>query len=317
MSGQSSDPPRVAFAGTPAFSVPALTALVESGADVPLVLTQPDRPAGRGRAVSASQVKRSAERHGLRVEQPARLDDAGILDAWGDAPDVLVVVAYGLLLPRWLLDWPRCGCINAHASLLPRWRGAAPIQHAILAGDATTGVSIMRMDTGLDRGPVFATEAVAIGARATAGDVHDRLASVGAELLSRVLPDILAGRIEPVPQDENRASYAPKIRKSDARLDFSRPADVLDRQIRAFNPWPVAEASLTDGRRLRIWEAEATGDPTDADPGTILAASASGLDVATGRGVLRVRRLQAQSAKQMDVGAYLAAHDVAGVSFAC
>ncbi len=314
-----SEPARIVFAGTPEFAVPALERIAASGAAVPLVLTQADRRAGRGRKLTPSPVKRTAERLGLGVAQPAALRDPQLAEAWGPRPDALVVAAYGLLLPRWLLEWPRCACINVHASLLPRWRGAAPIQHAILAGDAETGISIMRMAAGLDTGPVYAARALHIEPGMTAGRLHDRLAELGAALLGEVLPDILAGRIVPHAQDDESATYAGKIAKSDARLDLTRGALELERQVRAFDPWPVAEAKLTDGRRLRIWQASTleAGTHGEALPGTIVAAGAAGIDVATGNGLLRLERIQAPSSAVMDAAAWLAAHSLEGVSFVC
>ncbi|HEY8428584.1 MAG TPA: methionyl-tRNA formyltransferase [Sandaracinaceae bacterium] len=310
---------RIAFAGTPEFAVPTLEAIIARGAHVPLVLTQPDRPAGRGRRMTPPPVKRAAEAHGLRVEQPVHLKDPALPAAWGldEPPDLLVVVAYGLLLPDWLLAWPRQGCVNVHASLLPRWRGAAPIQHAILAGDAVTGVSLMRMDRGLDTGPVYATRSTPIGPTETAGELHDRLARLGAELAAETLPAVLEGSLEPVPQDEGQATYAPKIDKADARLDFTLSADELARRVRAYHPWPVAFAELSDGRVLKVHAAEALRDPVPAGapPGRILAASKTGIDVATGRGVLRLTRVQPPSSRPMDVAAYLAAHSVEGSRF--
>jgi methionyl-tRNA formyltransferase len=195
-----SAPARIAFAGTPEFAVPALRALAASGARVPLVLTQPDRPAGRGRRLAASPVKAAALDLGIEVLQPPTLRVPGMLERLGPAPDLLVVVAYGLLLPRGVLAWPRLGCVNVHASLLPRWRGAAPIQHALLAGDSTTGVSLMRMDEGLDTGPVYARRETPIGGSDTAADLHDRLAALGADLLARALPALLAGELRAQPQ---------------------------------------------------------------------------------------------------------------------
>ena len=314
-----SEPARIVFAGTPEFAVPALEQIAASGAAVPLVLTQPDRRAGRGRKLTPSPVKRAAERLGLCVAQPAALRDPQLAEAWGPRPDALVVAAYGLLLPQWLLEWPRCACVNVHASLLPRWRGAAPIQRAILAGDAETGISIMHMEAGLDTGPVYAARALRIEPGMTAGRLHDALAELGAALLGEVLPGILAGRIAPRPQDEASATYAGKIAKSDARLDLTGSAAELERQVRAFNPWPVAEAELTDGRRLRIWQAAAVdaGAHSGALPGTIVAAGAAGIDVATGNGLLRLERIQAPSSAAMDVAAWLTAHDLEGVSFVC
>lgn len=281
------------------------------------MLTQPDRRAGRGRKLTASPVKRTAERLGLAVAQPAALGGGRLAEARGPRPDALVVAAYGLLLPRWLLEWPRCACINVHASLLPRWRGAAPIQHAILAGDDETGISIMQMEEGLDTGSVHAARALRIDPGMTAGRLHDALAELGATLLGEVLPDILAGRTAPRPQDEASATYAGKIAKSDARLDLTRAAVELERRVRAFNPWPIAEADLSDGRQLRIWQAAAVHAQAGAPPGTILAAGAAGIDVATGAGVLRLERIQAPSAAAMDAAAWLAAHRLEGVSFVC
>ncbi|HET8697894.1 MAG TPA: methionyl-tRNA formyltransferase [Gammaproteobacteria bacterium] len=311
-----SAPARIAFAGTPEFAVPALRAVAASGARVPLVLTQPDRPAGRGRRLAPSPVKAAALELGIDVLQPPTLRVPGVLERLGPAPDLLVVVAYGLLLPRAVLAWPRFGCVNVHASLLPRWRGAAPIQHALLAGDAVTGVSLMRMDEGLDTGPVYAVRETPIGAADTAADLHDRLAALGAELLAAALPALLAGELTAVPQRQELATLAPKIMKADAALDWQRSAPELERRVRAFNPWPVAEAALDDGRRLRIWQAavrDAAG--AAAAPGTILGAGAEGIDVATGGGVLRLTRVQPPSARAMDAAAYLAAHSVAGAKF--
>jgi methionyl-tRNA formyltransferase len=312
-----STPVRIAFAGTPEFAVPALRALAASGAQVPLVLTQPDRPAGRGRRLAPSPVKAASLELGIDVLQPPSLRAPDVPAGLGPAPDLLVVVAYGLLLPRSVLAWPRLGCVNVHASLLPRWRGAAPIQHALLAGDSTTGVSLMRMDEGLDTGPVYAMRDTPVGAADTAADLHDRLAALGAQLLADALPALLAGELRAQPQRPELATLAPKIMKADAALDWRRPAVELERRVRAFNPWPVAEAALDDGRRLRVWQA-AVGDAESeprAAPGTILGAGARGIDVATGAGVLRLERVQPPSARAMDAAAYLAAHSVAGAAF--
>jgi methionyl-tRNA formyltransferase len=306
--------PRIAFAGTPQFAVPALAAVARLGA-VPLVLTQPDRPAGRGRKLAASPVKAAAQRLGLALAQPGALGDPQLLATLGEPPDLLVVVAYGLLLPPWLLRWPRRGCVNVHASLLPRWRGAAPIQRAVLAGDAVTGISIMQMDQGLDTGPVYSQRETAIGAHETAGELHDRLAALGAAALEDALPGVLAGTLAAVPQDGRFATHAAKIGKHEAPLDWRRDAAALERQVRAFNPWPVAEAATEDGRRLRIFAAVATDGAGSAPPGEILAANAAGIDVATGGGVLRISRLQPPSGRVMDAEAYLAAHPLAGTRF--
>ena len=309
-----SDPIRIAFAGTPAFAVPTLERLC-TRADVALVLTRPDRPRGRGRRTEPSEVKQSALALGRRLAQPATLLDPTLLEEWQPTPDLLVVVAYGLLLPDWILAWPRVGCVNLHASLLPRWRGAAPIQHAILAGDRETGVSLMRIERALDRGPVFATVSTPIGSTEAAGQLHDRLAGLAADLLDAHLRDIVAARIRPVPQDDARATYAPKIAKSSAALDWRKPALELERQVRAFNPWPVAECVTTDGKRLRVHRARALAGTARALPGTISRAGAQGIEVATGEGLLRLEVIQAEGGKAMDAAAYLAAHRLDGGAF--
>jgi len=306
----------IAFAGTPEFAVPSLRALAEAGATIPLVLTQPDRPAGRGRQLTPSPVKIAALELGLHLAQPVTLREPVWLASGGERPELLVVIAYGLLLPRALLDWPQRGCINLHASLLPRWRGAAPIQRAIQAGDATTGISVMQMDAGLDTGPVHLTRSTPIGEHETAGELHDRLAVLAAATLTEALPSLVNGASVATAQRHELATPAPKLAKSEAALDWRAPAAVLVRQVRAFNPWPVAEAALSDGRRLRIWEAavlDAAAVP--AAPGTIVSASRGGIDVATGEGVLRMLKIQPPSARVMEVEAYLAAHSLAGAAF--
>jgi methionyl-tRNA formyltransferase len=302
---------RIAFAGTPNFAVPALQTIVATGATVPLVLTQPDRPAGRGRRLTASPVKELALSLRLPLAQP---DSLRVEPPPGEQPDLMIVIAYGLLLPRRWLEWPRLGCINLHASVLPRWRGAAPIQRAILAGDTETGISVMQMDSGLDTGPVHFTRSTPIGARETAGALHGRLAVLAAEALREALPRVLIGTSQPTPQREALATLAPKIAKSEARLDWREPAISLERRVRAFDPWPVAEAHLSDGRRLRVFEAAVVAEPA-ASAGTIVAAQRAGIDVATGDGVLRLLRVQPPSGRVMDAEAYLAAHSLSGVQF--
>jgi methionyl-tRNA formyltransferase len=291
-----------------------LKALVAERASVPLVLTQPDRPAGRGRRLTASPIKGLALELGLPLQQPETLRTSAELPP-GERPDLLVVVAYGLLLPRKWLDWPRLGCINLHASLLPRWRGAAPIQRAVLAGDAKTGISVMQMDSGLDTGPVHLTRATPIGAHETAGALHDRLADLAAQALLEALPAVLAGTSVPVPQQDALATLAPKISKDEARLDWSQPALELERRVRAFDPWPVAETRLNDGRRLRVFAAAAVAGTPPAPAGTVVAAGRAGIDVATGDGMLRLLRIQPPSGRVMDAEAYLAAHSLAGGAF--
>jgi methionyl-tRNA formyltransferase len=305
----------VAFAGTPEFAVPALNALVASGAHVPVVLTQPDRPAGRGRKLTAPAVKVAALRHGLRVAQPETLRAPAAVDALGTAPDLLIVIAYGLLLPQAMLEWPREGCVNLHASLLPRWRGAAPIQRALLARDTETGISVMRMDAGLDTGAVYLTTNTRIGERETAGELHDRLAELAARTLTAALPKLLAGELGAAPQQDSLATVARKIAKSDAPLDWRRGAAELDAQVRAFNPWPVAEARVDDGRRLRVWESAPLRGDASAAPGTIVAAGREGIDVAAATGVLRLVKVQPPSGRVMDASAYLAAHPLHGSAF--
>jgi len=259
------------------------------------VLTQPDRPAGRGRQLTASPVKQFALAQGLPVLQPESLrKDRSAVDMLARLkPDLIVVVAYGLILPRAVLDLPPRGCLNIHASLLPRWRGAGPIQAAILAGDAETGVALMQLEEGLDTGPVFATARTAIGRLETAAGLHDRLATLGADLLSSWLDRILLGSVQAVPQPAVGASYAPKLAKSDARIDWLQPAQVIERRVRAFNPRPVAETTLA-GAQLRCWRAEALPAGSAAPPpGTVLRAGDAGIDVQAGTGLLRLHEVQA------------------------
>ncbi|MGQ0429927.1 MAG: methionyl-tRNA formyltransferase [Gammaproteobacteria bacterium] len=282
----------VAFAGTSGFAIPALAAIAVSRQRIVVVYTQPDRPAGRGRRLEASPVKVRATALKLALEQPETLRDpeaAARLAA--HAPDVMVVAAYGLILPPAILALPRLGCINVHASLLPRWRGAAPVARSVEAGDAKTGVCIMRMEAGLDTGPVMLVRETAIGARETAGELEARLAEMGAPLAVSALETLAAGRAAFEPQDETQATYARKLTKAEARLDWREPAALLARRVRAFNPWPVAEA-LLDGAQLRIHEAEAVAAPAQAAPGTVLAAGAAGIVVMAGQDALALRRVQ-------------------------
>lgn len=306
---------RIIFAGTPDFAVPTLRALIESPARVVAVYTQPDRPAGRGRHVAPSAVKQTALAHGLPIHQPVSLKDtAAAADLAALGADLMIVVAYGLLLPTRILAAPRLGCINVHASLLPRWRGAAPIQRALLAGDRETGISIMAMEAGLDTGPVYLTRTTAIAPRETGGSLHDRLAQLGAEALMAALPDIIDGRRHPVPQDGSQATYASKLTKEEAKIDWQRPARAIERQILAFDPWPVAHTNLA-GETLRIWDGEALDLATDAPAGAILAVAASGIDVATGDGILRVTRVQAPGRRPLPVSAFLNAGPLRGDRF--
>ena len=284
---------RIAFAGTPQFAVPALRMLLASRHAVVGVLTQPDRPAGRGQQLRASPIKLLALEHGLPVAQPPTLKtDEGRAELARWAPDLLVVVAYGLILPTAVLALPRLGCVNIHGSLLPRWRGAAPIQRAILAGDAETGVTIMQLDAGLDTGPLLLERRRPIHTHDSAGDLHDALSELGAAALADALDGLAAGTLAARPQPATGATYAPKIEKSEARLDWNASAIELDRRVRAFNPWPMAETSFA-GEQLRVLRAR-VADPhgADAAPGTLLGISDDGLRVACGDGVLAVRELQ-------------------------
>jgi methionyl-tRNA formyltransferase len=302
---------RVAFAGTPEFAVPSLQALSRSGHSIVGVLTQPDRPAGRGRQLNASAVKRAALELGLAVEQPAALDEPAraALAAW--QPQVLVVVAYGLLLPRPVLDLPPAGCINVHASLLPRWRGAAPVERALLAGDRETGVSIMRMEAGLDTGPLYATQSISIRDDDTAGQLRERLATLGARALVEVLGQVAAGTARAQPQDPARATYARRLEKSEARIDWRLTAEEIERQVRAFNPWPVAETQWR-GKQLRVWAAHVVEREVPAQPGAVITSPATPLAVACGSNALGLDVVQLAGGKAMPVPAFLRAHDLAG-----
>lgn len=305
---------RILFAGTPEFAVPALLQLIASRHDVVGVLTQPDRPAGRGRALQGSPVKLAALEHAIPVMQPQSLRDADIQQSLRDiAPDLLVVVAYGLLLPAEVLAIPRAGCVNVHASLLPRWRGASPIQSAVLAGDPETGISLMRMEQGLDTGPVFATATVGIGSHETAGELHDRLAPLGGELLAQHLDRILAGDLQPQPQPSAGVTYAHRIKKSDADIDWRRTAAEIDRLIRAYNPWPVAQTTL-NREQLRCWLAEpdAQAAPSEAAPGAIVAVDERGILVQTGEKLLRLIEVQAPGRKRVSATEFAHAHPLVG-----
>ena len=300
-------PLRIIFAGTPEFSVPCLEALLAAGQEVIAVYTQPDRPAGRGRKLTPSPVKAAALAQGLPVCQPLTLKDEGaVTDLRALAADLMVVVAYGLLLPQAVLDAPRLGCVNVHASLLPRWRGAAPIQRALLAGDSESGVTIMRMAAGLDTGPMYLLRPLAIAPRETGGSLSTRLSALGAQALVEALPGIANGSLTPVPQDDTLANYAHKLAKAEAEVDWSQPAVAIDRLIRAFDPWPVAQTSL-EGTSLRLWGSELTDviPPPAALPGQVMAAGKGGIVVATGAGALRLTRLQPPGKRPMSAAEFL------------
>lgn len=306
---------RIVFAGTPEFAVPALEALAASPHELVGVLTQPDRPAGRGRVLAASAVKQRALALGLPVDQPERLatpEQRAVLDSW--QPELLVVVAYGLILPTAVLRLPRHGCLNIHASLLPRWRGAAPIQRAILAGDAETGVDIMQLEATLDTGPIYAETRLAIGPEETAGELQQRLAQAGAAALLPVIAALADGSARPRAQSDVGVCYAAKLRKDEALIDWRRGAVEIARQVRAFNPWPVAETTL-GAERLRIWKAHvlpADSAGATAAPGTVLAAPADVLPVATGAGVLAIEVLQLPGKRPVSAGEFRRARAATG-----
>ena len=296
---------KIVFAGTPEFAVASLRAAARHH-EVVAVYTQPDRPAGRGRGLAPSPVKLEAIARGIPVFQPESLKTPEAQQQLRDLqPDLMVVVAYGLILPKAVLAIPTHGCWNVHASLLPRWRGAAPIQRAIQAGDRDTGVCLMQMEAGLDTGPVLLQQQLAIGANETGGQLHDRLAALGAQVLSDGLGLLRAG-IKPIaqPQPEAGVTYAHKLDKAEARLDWAQDAQALERTVRAFNPWPIAEAQLA-GERVRIHGAVALADNQGRAPGTLLAAGRDGIDIACGQGALRVRVLQREGGKAITAADYL------------
>jgi methionyl-tRNA formyltransferase len=298
---------RLVFAGTPAFAVPALEALSRTQHRVTGVLTRPDKPAGRGQRVSESAVKSVARALDIPLVQPERVPGPHALQPLDSPPpDLMVVAAYGLLLPRSVLDWPRYGCINIHASLLPRWRGAAPIQRALLAGDSETGISIMQLEPTLDTGPVYLRRSLAIAAKETAAGLHDRLAALGAEAIVEVIDAIGAGTATASPQ-EGTPTYARRIEKSEARIDWSQSATQIERQVRAFNPWPIAETSWR-GQTLRVWAAHAEHSEHSALPGTVLTSAAA--LIACGEGALALDVVQLPGRRPLAVREFLPAHDL-------
>lgn len=291
--------------------MPALDALVAAGCTVAAVYTQPDRPAGRGRQPRPSAVKTAARHHGLTVEQPERLGEAAAQERLAAYhPDVMVVAAYGLILPPAVLAIPARGCLNIHASLLPRWRGAAPIQRAIEAGDAETGVCLMEMEPGLDTGPVVAVRSTPIESGDTGATIHDRLAGLGAALLVDTLGDWLAGECSATPQAATGATHAGKISADEARIDWQRPAVEIERRIRAFDPWPVVRCQRGEDR-LKVWQAATVSHgATPAAPGTVVAVGEHGIDVQTGDELLRLQRIQAPGGRAQPVADFLHGHPV-------
>ncbi|PPE66633.1 methionyl-tRNA formyltransferase [Caldimonas caldifontis] len=307
---------KVVFAGTPEFAQVALAALHAAGFRIPLVLTQPDRPAGRGMKLSPSPVKQWAQAHGIEVAQPRslRLDGRYPEDARATRerllalqPDVMVVAAYGLILPRWVLALPRLGCLNIHASLLPRWRGAAPIHRAIEAGDADTGVTIMQMDEGLDTGDMLLAERTPIRSDDTTARLHDRLAEIGGRLIVEALELAACGGLKPVKQPDEGVTYAHKIDKSEARIDWTEPAGVIERRLRAFDPFPGGVAHLGD-TALKVWSARA--EPGQGAPGEVLSVGDEGVRVGCGEGVLCLLELQKPGGRRLKVKEFLAGHMV-------
>lgn len=311
---------KIIFAGTPEFAAVALAALHEAGFEIPLVLTQPDRPAGRGMQLHASPVKQFAQAHGIPVAQPVSLRlDGKYPEVAREAHDllrktehdVMVVAAYGLILPRSVLDIPRHGCINIHASLLPRWRGAAPIHRAIEAGDAQTGVTIMQMEEGLDTGPMLLVESLPIGSEDTTGSLHDKLAALGGKMIVDALRKLEQGNLPATPQPEEGAIYAPKISKEEAALDLAQPAEVLSRKIRAFNPFPGATATF-NGVPIKLWRARP--EPATGTPGQVLGLQ-DGVLIACGSGALRVQELQKPGGKRLAAAEFLKGFPLEGGRF--
>lgn len=309
---------KIIFAGTPDFSVPPLKALIDSPHQVVAVFTQPDRPAGRGRKLTPSPVKACALEHDIAVFQPERLRTAEeqqlvtSLDA-----DLMVVVAYGIILPKAVLDAPRLGCINIHASLLPRWRGAAPIQRAILAGDSETGITIMQMDEGLDTGDMLLMKRCPIKPDDTGTRLHDRLSELGAEALMEALPGIASEQLQAEKQDDSQACYASKLNKSEALIDWSNSAEAIVRQVNAFNAWPVAQTpvdikGIGKAEMMRIWQASRLDESSEAEPGMVLRSDKQGIDVASGEGVVRLLNIQLPGKKPMPVSAFVNSVDLTG-----
>ena len=309
-----STPLNIVYAGTPEFAATALAALLKTDHHIAAVYTQPDRPAGRGRKLKASPVKELALAHGIEVYQPESLKDAEAQQALAALkPDVMIVAAYGLLLPREVLEIPRLGCLNIHASLLPRWRGAAPIQRAILEGDSETGVTIMQMDVGLDTGDMLYKLTTPISAEDNAQRLHDRLAELGAQAIVEALQAIQAGGISAEKQDDNLANYAKKLNKAEAAIDWQQSATHIARQVAAFNPWPVAQTTL-EGKVLRIWEAAAVSETSGAAPGSVLNEGKQSIDIACGEGVLRLYRLQLPGGKPLSAAEFLNGRSLTGVT---
>lgn len=305
---------KIIFAGTPEFAAISLQSLLTSSHRIVAVYTQPDRPAGRGQKLRPSPVKEIALQAGIPLYQPGRFGEDECERLKKLAADVMLVSAYGILLPAEILAAPRLGCVNIHASLLPRWRGAAPVQHAILTGDRQTGITIMQMVSELDAGPILHKLVCTIYASDTASRLHDRLAHTSAQAIAGVMDDLQSNRFTPAPQDASRVTYAKKLTKRDARIDWHESAPEIERKIRAFNSWPVAYTYLK-GRLLRIWQAVLRDGTSPQAPGTIIAAGKEGIDVATGKGVLRLESLQLAGGKTITAQDFINARNIQGQCF--
>ena len=310
------EPLRVIYAGTPEFSVPALQSLIGSHHEVVAVYTQPDRPAGRGRKLQASPVKQVAIESGIAVEQPENFrNEQSVMQLAEYNADVMVVAAYGIILPQVVLDTPRFGCLNIHGSLLPRWRGAAPIQRAILAGDEETGVTIMQMAAGLDTGDMLFKTHCPIMADDTSASIHDTLASQGADALLAVLSNLDSGELSPEVQDESQTTYAAKFNKAEAEINWLQSAEEIDLLVHAFNPWPIAYTQ-TNGKPLRFYLTEVlAGKSVSAAPGTVLNESKYGIEIATGKGVINIKKLQFPGGKPLAVNEFLNGRSLLGEQF--
>ena len=304
------EPLRIIYAGTPDFAVPGLAALLASGYHVIAVYTQPDRPAGRGRKVKPGPVKQLALEHNIPVYQPSNLRNQEDQEQLAELkPDLMVVAAYGLILPKTVLDTPRLGCINIHASLLPRWRGASPIQQAVLAGDLKSGITIMQMDVGLDTGDMLLKASCAIEPTDSAAALHDKLAALGAPLLLTTIEQLASGSVTPVKQDDDLSTYAPKILKQDACINWNQNATQISRQVRAYNNWPISYTQLGD-ERVRIWGALPVDRQSESAPGTVISCTPEGIRVACGTGVLNLQKIQFTGGKALSAQDILNANKV-------
>ena len=303
----------IAFAGTPDFSVPCLKALINSHYHIPIVFTQPDRPYGRGQEMKESEVSSFAKNSGLNLIKPRSLKDIEVSSL--PEVDLFIVVAYGQIIPKKLLFWPRVDSINVHASLLPRWRGASPIQRSLIAGDTKTGVSIMRMESSLDTGPIFSSKSVVIRSGYDSERLHDILSGEGAKLLLKTLPKIINQDLNPVSQENSLATYAYKIKKSESIVDWNTSAISIENHIRAFRSWSSCSSKLSDGRVLKIIDAKAVIASSEISPGSIISVHKGYINVATGKGALKITVVQKPGGRKMSIKAYLNAHTLEGVSF--